>query len=149
MYLPDFGDGDFCVKESANHSLARISDIGMRSDTVYMSLSRPADIIETIGQDGTVLKTLNDTSSTDFVFRSEDTYIRMTARFDDGTVILTNPFARWNGTTVSGTPYVRFDHPVNWPLTVLFSLFLIAAAALCALGYHRLSLNISSKRRVF
>ena len=129
MYLPDFGNGDLSVKEAANRSLAEITDIGMRGDTVFMKLSRPAVRVETIGQGGEVLKTLCDTSVTDFVFRPEDTYVRLTARFADSTVIFTNPFARWDGTSVSGTPYEDFGHSVDIPLTILFSLLLLAAVA--------------------
>lgn len=138
MYLPDFGNGDLSVKDSVNHNLAAISNIGLKGDTIHMTLSRPAVKVETIGQDGTVLKTLNDTSVTDFIFRPEDTYIRMTARFADGTVIMTNPFARWDGATVSGTPYVEREHSVNWPLTVLFDLFLILLTTFCGVGVKRL-----------
>ncbi|MBQ0005902.1 MAG: hypothetical protein KBS57_00650 [Alistipes sp.] len=129
MYLPDFGNGDLSVKEAANHNLAEITDIGVRGGTVYMKLSRPAVCIETIGQGGEILKTLNDTSVTDFTFRPGDTYIRMTARFADSTVIFTNPFARWKGTSVSGTPYVEYEHKVNLPLTFLFNLALVLMAA--------------------
>lgn len=130
MFVPDFGDGDLDVKVSRNSSLPSVSYVGLRGDTVYLALSRPAAIIETIGQNGIILKTLKDTSASDYVFGAEDTYVRMTARFADSTVIFINPFARWNCDTVSGTPYVTFEHTLNWPLTILFN-FLILALTLC------------------
>jgi len=138
MSVPDFGNGNLDVKRSRNFSLPVVSDVGLRGDTVYLALSRPAAVIETIGQNGAILKTLRDTSASGYVFGAEDTYIRMTARFPDSTVIFINPFARWTGDTVSGTPYVTFEHTVNLPLTVLFNLGILALALFCWMAAVRL-----------
>lgn len=131
MHLPDFGDGDLDIKREKNGDLAGITDIGIRSDTIYMSLSRPAAEIEIIGQDGERRALLTDTGDAGYVMTDEDTYIRMTARFADSTVIFTNPFARWSGGTISGTPYVEAPHPIDIVRTILYNMLLLAAAFLC------------------
>lgn len=123
-HIPDFGDGDWDEKIRRNQELPSIRSIGLRDgNVVYMDLSRPAHEIQVIGQGGQTVKSLADTCSVEYPFKDSDSYIRLVARFDDGTVLMSNPFARWDaGSTEWSTPYRDFAHPVNWPLTILYNL---------------------------
>jgi len=134
MHLPDFGDGDLSVKEMENARLAGITDIGLKNDTIFMKLTRPASEIEIIGRNGKVMNAFHDTCEAEYVMKDTDPYIRLTARFSDSTVIFTNPFARWNGDTLSGTPYTDTPHPVDIPRTILYNLLILAAAFFCLRG---------------
>lgn len=139
MHLPDFGEGDLKVKEEANRHLPAVTALGMRdSQTPQMRLSSKAARVTAIGQDGKILKEAADTAALDYTMRPADTYVRFVARFADGVVIFSNPFARWEGDTVSGTPYVTAPHPVNWWQTVLFNALLLGGVVLCLYGAFRL-----------
>lgn len=138
-HIPDFGDGDWDEKIRRNSELPAIRSIGLRDgNVVYMELSRPAHEIQVIGQGGQIVKSLADTSSVDYPFRDSDSYVRLVARYDDGTVLMSNPFARWDaGSTDWPTPYRDFAHPVNWPLTILYNLaVLLLALLLLRAGIH-------------
>lgn len=131
-HIPDFGNGDWDEKIRANHDLPTILDIGLRDENeTFMILSRPASRIEVIGQEGELVKTVSDTASVDYRFSESDSYIRLVARFDDGTVLMSNPFARWDSSsTASGTPYRDYSHRIDWMRTVPFNLIVILIAAL-------------------
>ncbi len=122
MRIPDFGDGDWQVKYRENANLPSIKDIGVRSDTLFISLSAPARIVAT-GQDRSVLAETTGTEMT-YVMRAGDPYVRFTAYFDNGVNIYSNAFARYNA-RISDSPYVVSPHKVNVALTVLFNLGLL------------------------
>lgn len=132
MQMPDFGKGDREEKIRKNHELPGISSIGLRDgDETYMTLSDAASEIRAIGQNGAVLKSVRDTSAIDYRFTAEDSYVRFAACFDNGCVVMSNPFARWDGgSSTSCTPYRDYAHTVNIPLTILFNLAILAIALL-------------------
>lgn len=136
-HIPDFGDGDWDIKIEANHKLPAVRSIGLSGGSeAYMELSSPASVIQVIGQNGQILETLPEASAVSYSFKDSDSYIRFVARYSDGTVLMSNPFARWkSGATSSGTPYRDFDHPVNWIVTLIFNLtVLVVSLALMLLG---------------
>lgn len=126
-HIPDFGEGNWEEKIAANHDLPSVVSIGMGDgDSTFMTLSRPAEKIQAIGQGGEMVKVVSDTSCIDYKFQESDTYIRFVARFADGTVLMSNPFARWDeSTSTFSTPYRTFGHPINWILTILYNLAVI------------------------
>lgn len=127
MRIPDFGDGDWDAKYSANASLPFIRDIGVRADSVYIALSSPARI-EAWGQDHTLLsETTGDSMS--YVLGDGEPYVRFTAYFDNGVVIYSNAFARYDA-AAADSPYVVSPHKVNVFLTILFNLCLLVAVIL-------------------
>ena len=60
--------------------------------------------------------------------KENDPYSRFVAYFADGEVIYTNPFAR-DDAELNSSPFQSQPTPVNIPLTVLFNLSLVVAAA--------------------
>lgn len=126
MRVPDFGNGDWDVKRRKNAELPRISDIGLRGDTVYLCLSRPARV-KVYGQDHVVKAQHENADTVLYVMESGEHYIRFQAHYDDGTIIYTNPFARYDASKAE-SPYHPKEHTVNWPLTVLFNAALLLLA---------------------
>ena len=123
MRVPDFGDGNPDAKLAGNASLPRVEEIGVRSDTVFMRLSEPARI-EAWGQDHTLLA--ETTGESLACVSGQDTpYIRFTAYFDNGVVIYSNAFARYDA-SVSDSPYRESPHKVNVLLTILFNAAVLA-----------------------
>ena len=122
MRIPDFGDGDWDVKYAENARLPRIADIGLRADTTYIRLSAPARI-EAWGQDHTLLAETTGTTM-EYVLGESEPYVRYSAFFDNGVVIYSNAFARFDSSTAA-TPYRESPHSINYFLTVLFNLALL------------------------
>lgn len=122
MRIPDFGKGNWQEKYDGNASLPRIESIGVEGDSVFVSLSAPARI-EAWGQGHELLAQTIDTRFS-YVLGREEPYVRFTAYFDNGVVLYTNAFARYNA-RISDTPYVVGQHKVNVLLTVLYNLLLL------------------------
>ncbi len=135
MRVPDFGDGDWDVKYEANAHLPQIRDIGLRGDTTYIRLSAPARI-EAWGQDHTLLATAEGTQL-EYVMQPDDSYVRYSAFFNHGVVVYSNVFARYDKTKTE-TPFRVSPHKVNYLLTVLFNLALVAVVWLCIRCLRRL-----------
>lgn len=137
MRIPDYGDGDWEIKYAENADLPEIDEIGLRQDTLFVTLSEPADSIVVTGQGHTTLTSDDFTDRIEYVIKENDPYARVTAYFNDGAVIYTNAFARYDS-SISRTPYIEVEHTVNIPLTVLFNLFLAVVAAACIYAEIRL-----------
>ena len=146
------GDGGWIQRKRAGIAAApRLTNIGAEGDSLFVELSETASIIKAIGQGGKVLATAENAAGLSYVMTAADTYVRFTAYFDDGTVIYTNPFARYDKSAVeaygdagiSSRPaltgsYFHTPHSVNWPLTILWNLLVLSIAALSICGIARL-----------
>lgn len=130
MRIPDFGDGDWDVKREELARLPYITGIGVEGDSVYVSLSENAAHIKATGQNGKELVSAENAASLWWRMSADDTYVRFTAYFDNGVVIYTNPFARYDS-SLGDTPYVYTEHKVNVALTILWNVAVLAMAALC------------------
>lgn len=135
MRVPDFGDGDWDVKYAENARLPQIADIGLRADTTFIRLSAPARI-EAWGQDHRLLAdTTGD--AMEYVLGTDEPYVHYTAYFDNGVVIYSNAFARFDSSKTA-TPYKESPHSINYFLTVLFNLALLGIICGCILLLRRL-----------
>lgn len=146
------GDGGWMQRKRVGIAAApRLTDIGADGDSLFVELSETASLIKAIGQGGRVLATAEKSTGLSYVMSADDTYVRFTSYFDDGTVIYTNPFARYDKAAaasgdggISSRPaltgsYFHTPHSVNWPLTILWNLLVLAIAALCVWGIVRIS----------
>lgn len=135
MRVPFFGNGDRQVALAENARLPRIEYIGLQKDTVVMRLSEPA-LIEAWGQGHRLLgSTRSDRFSRPL--EADEPYMHLTAYFDNGVVIYTNAFARYDA-SVADSPYKLAPHRVNVPLTILFNALLLALAVLICRTLFRL-----------
>lgn len=137
MRVPDYGNGDWEEKYRRNRSLPAVTGIGARQDTVFIRISAPASSIQAIGQGHTILGHSEDSDVLEYVMKPEDSYVRFTAFFDDGAVIYSNAFARYDKAETD-SPYRENPHPVNIPLTILFNLFIFLLTAGCIIAIARL-----------
>lgn len=127
MRLPDYGDGDWTTKRSAQQTIPRIVKIGAEGDTLRMQLSKSAERIVIYGAAHRTLLDLSDTSSVEYVLPHDEPYARLVAHFATGEVIYTNPFARYN--KLEGDyPTTNSEHSINMALTALYNLII---AAIC------------------
>lgn len=130
MRVPDFGDGDMAVKRLENDRLPKVEAIGLKRDTVFMKLTAPARI-EAWGQGHELLaESYGDSFSRPL--GAGEPYMRLTAYFDNGVVLYTNAFARYDAS--EGTsPYKETPHRINVVLTLLFNAALLVLAILLCL----------------
>lgn len=143
MRIPDYGNGDWQVKRESDRlsseggKLPCIKRIGLTGDSLYVELSDTARIIRINGQEGAVLASAAGCDSFGYRMKADDSYARITAFFDDGCVIYTNPFARYDGARYDGARYdgarpgTNAGHSVNIFLTILFNLALALIVAVC------------------
>ena len=128
MRVPDYGGGDWDVKYEKNRDLPYVKDIGLVGETVYMTVSEPADSIRVTGQDHRTLALVRQCDSVAYTMKPEDPYARLTAFFPAGEVIYTNPFARYDASATE-TPFDERPQKVDILLTVLYNLLLLALGA--------------------
>ncbi len=121
MRMPDFGDGDKEIKIIENQTLPAIKNIGLSGDSLYISLSEPAEYIIIVGENGFRRDSLIKTDFANYKFRNDDSYIRLEAGFSSGVVIFTNAFARYQ----EGKSLFTFqEHSVNIFKTILYNALL-------------------------
>lgn len=128
MRIPDYGNGDWDIKYRKNRALPYVTAIGLKDSTIYISLSQMADSIKVTGQGHRILAKSTDADKLSYTMTADDPYARFTAYFNEGEVIWSNPFARYDAGK-DESPYRNTEHPVNLPLTILFNLLLAAACA--------------------
>ncbi|GHV01093.1 phosphoesterase [Bacteroidia bacterium] len=95
MKIPNFGSGDTTVKHAMNRLLPQIERIGMSGDTIRVIFSEAADSVRFIGQGGREVFASAQSSTAEYRFAPEDTYIRVEASFSSGVHIFSNPFFRY------------------------------------------------------
>jgi len=137
MRVPDYGNGDWDVKYGMNATLPAVEAAGAVGDSIFVKVSREAEWIKVTGQDHRTLDSLSCSSSMSYRFGEDDSYARFTVSFGDGLYLYTNPFARYDKKTAP-SPYRVAEHVINWPLSLLFNLFLLGIAALCITAFIRL-----------
>ena len=135
MRVPDFGDGDWNVKIAENDRLPEIKAIGLKADTVFVEFSEAARI-EAWGQGHTLLDSAEGKSFCR-VLGPDEPYMRLTAYFDNGVVIYSNAFARYDSSSAE-SPYRETPHRINIVLTALFNAALLALAVLLCILIVRL-----------
>lgn len=127
MRLPDYGNGNWDIKEQMNAEIPYIEDIGLRNTEIYIRLSECADSIRFTSDGGCCVALATDVREASYTMRDEDSYVRITAFMPGGEVIYSNPFARYDA-TVTSTPLTESLPEVSWLLTILFNtaLFIVA-----------------------
>ena len=124
MRVPDYGHGDWDVKYEKNRDLPFVKAIGLRGDTVHMTVSEPADSIRVTGQDHRTLALVEQCDSIAYRMRPEDSYARLTAYFPEGEVIYSNPFARYDS-ALADSPFDDTPQRVSVVWTILYNLLLL------------------------
>lgn len=124
MRLPDYGKGDWEIKREKNKALPFITDIGAKESIIYIALSKSATLIKMIGQDHMTLAEYHDCDNASYTMKESDPYVRIMARFPDGEVIYTNPFARYDA-ALQQSPFDNGIPQIDILLTILYNLTLL------------------------
>ena len=128
MRVPDYGNGDWETKYAENQNLPYVENIGLNDTVIHITLSEKADSIKVIGQNHTTLSIEKDTCSIEYMMKPQDTYARITAYFQGGEVIYTNPFARYDS-SAELVPSAGTEHEISIILTILYNLLVLALLA--------------------
>ena len=126
MSVPNYGDGDWGVKYALNRELPKVKDIGLRDNTIYIELSTAADSIKFVGSNHRTLHTAYSATSVEYTMQSSDPYARIMVFYNDGAVIYSNAFARYDS-AMEESPYRGDMYSINTTLTIIFNI----AVALC------------------
>jgi hypothetical protein len=116
--------------------MPHVKDIGVHSDTVFISLSHIADSIKVFGQEHATLALATDSDFAVYVMKDKDSYARFTVYFPTGEVLFSNPFARYDS-ALAPTPVRCGMHSVNIVLTALYNAALLALLVLFAFIFYR------------
>lgn len=100
-------------------TLPKIEKIGIDGDTIFISLTDTADSIKFISQNGEVREKFCSVNGGRYIIQESDPYIRITSYYPNGVVLYSNAFARYSD---GDSPYRELEHPVNWPLTVIYNI---------------------------
>lgn len=105
------------------NDLPYITQVDLKSDTLFISATKPFSNIKFIGQDGVVMmQTQTQMQSAYYVIQPEDNYVRAELKFKDGTILYLNPITRHESSDVVKQ---RLDH-INWFKTItLWSIYLL------------------------
>jgi|WetSurMetagenome_2_1015567.scaffolds.fasta_scaffold04859_9 hypothetical protein len=87
----------FESKKTAIQLLPKLIAFNVRNDTISLKLNRKVRSIKFIGQEGSGMKSIQDTSVGIYFFTKNDTYIRTEIECYDGTRYYLNPVFRYNG----------------------------------------------------
>ena len=104
---------------------------------LYISLSTTADSIKFIGQNHQTLSLICNSDTASYTMKSVDPYVRITAYFPEGEVIYSNPFARYDS-SLTDSPFNNETNQLNYTLTILFNLMLIAILAINIILFYKL-----------
>ena len=137
MSVPNYGDGDWSVKYALNRELPKVKDIGLRDSTIYIELSTAADSIKFVGSNHRTLHTAYSATSAEYTMQSSDPYARIMVFYNDGAVIYSNAFARYDKATMA-TPSDREFCKVNTLATILYNIAVVAVIGILAVIYLRI-----------
>lgn len=121
MSVPNYGDGNWDEKYARNRELPTVLDIGLRDSTIYIDLSAPADSIKFVGSNHRTLHTAYSAIHAEYTMLPDDPYARIMAFYNDGVVIFSNAFARYDS-TLEESPYRGDMYSVNTSLSILFNI---------------------------
>jgi len=126
-----------------NVVLPHLKRFDITGDTISILMSEPAKEITFSGQNGKVLAVLKNTSSSKYIIKTEDHYVRTTIEYEGPIKICLNPVFRYNGTAV-----VRKPPSVNLQKTFIFRIIgalILIASSLMAIVF---SLSQVTRERI-
>ncbi len=116
-YTPD--NDNYQKKALRTLHFPMLSYARLSGDTFKVKVSAKAKKIDFIGQNGTIKKTINNTSQAAYVFKPSDTYIRTEVDFGRDEKIYLNPVFRYQG----DNPLQEKKASVNWWKSILSYIF--------------------------
>lgn len=109
--------------------LPRLIRHDLNGDTLTVQCDSVVDYIRFIGQDGIVIKTLENSNQAHYVIKATDTYIRAEILFWNECYLHMNPVCRYNGITPGEIPPPEINPLKTWILRIVGFATLIFIAA--------------------
>ncbi len=127
---------DFIKKREHCLFLPVIKHVTVENNRLNISADTVMAMIEFIGQNGIVKKTVTDLKEAFYDFTSEDTYIRTDIRFADSTIYHLNPIMRYSGDKMEQAKPV-IDEKSTMIRRILFYIALFAVAIILYFRFKR------------
>ena len=133
----EIGDSYQTKKEKLNE-IAKLQSVTLIGDTIQVNVDQIASEIKFIGLDGQVRKgTEVNNISANYIFKDDDSYIRIEIFFPNGNKFYLNPFIRYND---------EIDLPkikgIKWADTWIFRIFAFLIFALLSYLVIRIARSI-------
>jgi hypothetical protein len=116
-YTPD--DETYDKKAERAKHFPYLHSAKLDGNKYSVEVSKMANKIEFIGQDGVILKTVEQSKTASYDFREEDTYIRVEASFYANERMFLNPIFRYSG----DNPLAEEKATINWWKSILLWVF--------------------------
>ena len=89
-------DGDFYAisYKKENQDLPQLKNLSLSGNTIHISADTTIKELRFIGQNGITKDSLYNVNQGVYIFREDDSYIRIEMNFDDGATIYLNPIVR-------------------------------------------------------
>ncbi|HOI31924.1 MAG TPA: hypothetical protein PLC47_04095, partial [Bacteroidales bacterium] len=88
------GDEPMLEKFERSKHIPYLVSAKLNLDTLIVVVSKQADSLSFIGQNGLKLHNISNTESGTYIIKESDTYVRTEIYFDDGSVMYLNPITR-------------------------------------------------------
>lgn len=113
-------DEGYEAKAARVPHFARLNEVRLSGDTLWVEMSRMSRQFRFVGQGGRIMKTVDKVKRAFYVLQDEDTYIRTEIEFPDLNIFYLNPVVRYGNTLPSNPPHARVDHLRTWIFRILF-----------------------------
>ncbi len=114
-------------------SIAKLTKVQIRNDTLFIGVDKPALEFRFIGQLGKILKRSGHADNAFYVIRPEDPYVRTEITFSDKNIFYLNPVARYDH-EIPGNPDMA---SVNLVKSIIFWIISWSVVLLLVLLYLR------------
>ncbi len=104
--------------ELKNYNIPRLPNLitfDVSGDSINLSFDSVAAKIKFVGQDGVIKSTVSNTKNAAYIFKSDDSYIRVETEFPNNAVYYLNPVFRYDS-----DPIKTYTAKINYPLTVIY-----------------------------
>lgn len=117
--------------ELKNYNIPRLPNLirfNVTGDSISLTFDSTAAKIKFIGQDGAIKSTVTNTNEAAYIFKNDDSYIRVETEFSNNAIYYLNPVFRYD--SVSNKIYTS---KINYPLSVVYYLLWISGIVIVVL----------------
>jgi len=105
---------DLVEKAEDHKRVARLKNVSVVNDTLFIELSEKAKLFAFIGQNGIVKSNVADTNRAFYPIQLSDTYVRTEITFDNGNKFYLNPVYRYSGDAPVKQLNSKIDYVKTW-----------------------------------
>ena len=128
------------IKRQKAIDMPSLMDFSIDSGIIRIKFDKPYKQLNFIGHDGMIKDSKFESDSNSYKFKTEDTYIREEAEFNDSTKIYFNPVFRFKGEIKHESAEINWNK--TWMLRIVSGLIFIVIIFLISLIKNRKRANI-------